>query len=42
VEDNLILAQRVVRKRSKSDALKKAHMLLEKVGIKDKARVFPG
>ena len=41
VEDNLILAQRVVRKRSQADCMKKAHMLLEKVGIKDKARVFP-
>ena len=42
VLDNVTLAQRVVRKRSKKDSLEKAMQLLEKVGIKDKAGVFPG
>ena len=41
VLDNITLAQRVVRKRSKSDALEKADMLLKKVGIQDKSGAFP-
>ena len=42
VLENVTLAQRVVRKRSKSESLEKAMQLLEKVGIKDKAGVYPG
>ena len=42
VLDNVTLAQRVVRKRSKKDSLEKAMQLLDKVGIKDKAGVYPG
>jgi polar amino acid transport system ATP-binding protein len=42
VLENVTLAQRVVRKRSKKDSLDKAMQLLDKVGIKDKAGVFPG
>ncbi len=41
VLDNISLAQRVVRKRSKSEALQKTMSLLEKVGISDKANVYP-
>lgn len=41
VLDNISLAQRVVRKRAKNDANKKAMSLLEKVGISDKANVYP-
>lgn len=41
VLDNVTLAQRVVRKRSAEEALKKAMMLLDKVGIQDKAQVYP-
>jgi polar amino acid transport system ATP-binding protein len=41
VVDNITLAQRVVRKRSQEEARKVAHDLLEKVGIPDKANVFP-
>ena len=41
VLDNITLAQRVVRKRSRSDALEKANMLLKKVGIQDKSGAFP-
>jgi len=41
VIDNITLAQRVVRKRSKSDAIDKASQLLKKVGIQDKAGAFP-
>jgi len=41
VMDNLILAQTVVRKRNKAEALKNAKMLLEKVGIPEKANNFP-
>ncbi|OQX27696.1 MAG: peptide ABC transporter ATP-binding protein [Desulfobacteraceae bacterium IS3] len=41
VLDNVTLAQRVVRKRSAEEALKKAMMLLDKVGIQDKAKVYP-
>lgn len=41
VEDNVILAQRVVRKRSLSEAKERTATLLTKVGIQDKAKVFP-
>jgi polar amino acid transport system ATP-binding protein len=39
--ENVTLAQTVVRKRSTEDAHKKAMALLEKVGIPDKAKVYP-
>jgi polar amino acid transport system ATP-binding protein len=38
---NITLAQTVVRKRSKADAHEKAMTLLDKVGIQDKAEVYP-
>jgi polar amino acid transport system ATP-binding protein len=38
---NITLAQQVVRKRSKTDAHKKAMELLAKVGIQDKVGVYP-
>ena len=41
VMENITLAQVVVRKRSKEEADQKAMGLLEKVGIKDKAGVYP-
>ena len=41
VFENVALAQRVVRKRSKAEAKEKAMMLLDKVGIQDKAGVYP-
>ncbi|RJP78472.1 MAG: amino acid ABC transporter ATP-binding protein [Desulfobacteraceae bacterium] len=41
VLENITLAQITVRKRSKADAHDKAMHLLEKVGITDKARVYP-
>ncbi|MGD9016335.1 MAG: amino acid ABC transporter ATP-binding protein [Desulfobacterales bacterium] len=41
VFENITLAQTVVRKRPKAEAAKKANMLLEKVGIKDKANAYP-
>ena len=41
VLDNVALAQIVVRKRSKKEAHERAIALLEKVGISDKANVFP-
>jgi polar amino acid transport system ATP-binding protein len=41
VQDNITLAQRVVRKRSRNAAEEKADFLLRKVGIKDKAGVYP-
>jgi polar amino acid transport system ATP-binding protein len=41
VMENITLAQRIVRKRSKQQSDEKAFALLEKVGIKDKAAVFP-
>ncbi|PID60287.1 peptide ABC transporter ATP-binding protein [candidate division KSB3 bacterium] len=41
VLDNVTLAQRVVRKRSQKEAEDKAAELLDKVGIPDKAKVFP-
>jgi len=41
VFENVTLAQQVVRKRNKQEAADRAMSLLEKVGIKDKANVFP-
>ena len=41
VLENVTLAQMVVRKRSKTDADEKAFELLDKVGIRDKANVYP-
>jgi len=41
VFENITLAQKVVRKRSKSDAEKKTNALLKKVGIQDKSGAFP-
>lgn len=41
VFDNITLAQKVVRKRTKAEASDKANSLLNKVGIKDKANVYP-
>jgi polar amino acid transport system ATP-binding protein len=41
VLNNITLAQTVVRKRSKADAVNKAMALLDKVGIKDKAEAYP-
>ncbi len=41
VLDNLTLAQKAVRKRSKKEAEQIAFQLLEKVGIPEKANVFP-
>ncbi len=41
VLNNITLAQTVVRKRSKAEAVKKAMALLDKVGIKDKADAYP-
>ena len=41
VLENVTLAQRVVRKRSKQASLDKAMQLLDKVGIRDKAGVYP-
>jgi polar amino acid transport system ATP-binding protein len=42
VMDNLTLAQRQVRKRSKAEAENIARQLLKKVGIPEKERAFPG
>jgi polar amino acid transport system ATP-binding protein len=42
VLDNIMLAQRVVRKRDKKDAEKISKDLLDKVGIPDKADARPG
>jgi len=42
VLDNLLLAQLIVRKRSKEEAQKVALALLDKVGIPDKATAHPG
>jgi polar amino acid transport system ATP-binding protein len=42
VLDNIMLAQRIIRKRSKGEAQKVAMVLLEKVGIPEKAKAFPG
>ena len=41
VFDNITLAQKVVRKRSKGDAEAKTNALLKKVGIQDKSSAFP-
>jgi polar amino acid transport system ATP-binding protein len=41
VFDNITLAQKVVRKRSKGDAEEKTNALLKKVGIQDKSGAFP-
>ena len=41
VLDNLMLAQRVVRKRPRGESEKVARELLEKVGIPDKALAYP-
>jgi polar amino acid transport system ATP-binding protein len=41
VLQNLTLAQLVVRKRSKDEAEKIAYKLLDKVGIREKAHVYP-
>ncbi|MFH1138654.1 MAG: amino acid ABC transporter ATP-binding protein [Pseudomonadota bacterium] len=41
VEDNVSLAQRVVRGRSSSEARDKTHALLQKVGIKEKIDSYP-
>jgi polar amino acid transport system ATP-binding protein len=41
VLDNVTLAQRVVRKRNKEESTLKAMSLLDKVGIQDKAGVYP-
>ncbi len=41
VLENLTLAQLVVRKRGREEARKKAEVLLDKVGIGDKAHVYP-
>jgi ABC-type polar amino acid transport system ATPase subunit len=39
---NVVLPQKVVRKRSEDEATQKAMMLLAKVGITDKADAYPG
>jgi len=41
VQDNVCLAQKVVRKRPQAASIERAHLLLEKVGIKDKADSYP-
>lgn len=41
VLENITLAQKVVRKRSKNDAEEKANALLKKVGIQDKSNAYP-
>lgn len=41
VLDNITLAQRLIRKRSKAESEKTARQLLEKVGIPEKANYFP-
>ncbi len=41
VLDNIMLAQKIVRKRSEKEALKNAMVLLDKVGIPEKAKSFP-
>lgn len=42
VLENIVLAQRVVRKRSRREAEQIAHDLLNKVGIPEKANAYPG
>ena len=39
--ENITLAQRIIRKRSREEAEQKAHELLERVGIPEKADVYP-
>ena len=41
VLDNVMLAQKVVRKRKEKDAFETAMLLLEKVGIPEKAQAYP-
>jgi len=41
VFENITLAQKVVRKRSKEDSEEKANALLKKVGIQDKSNAYP-
>ncbi len=41
VLENVTLAQRVVRKKNKLEAEKTAYQLLDKVGIREKANVYP-
>ena len=41
VLENIILAQKVVRKRKNDDAIEKARMLLQKVGIAEKENEYP-
>ena len=41
VEENIMLAQRIVRKRSQKEAKERTATLLAKVGIQDKAKVYP-
>jgi polar amino acid transport system ATP-binding protein len=41
VMENIVLAQKVVRKRKRAEAEEKAHMLLEKVGIAEKENEYP-
>ena len=41
VKENITLAQKVVRKRSREDCQEKADMLLKKVGIHDKSNAYP-
>ncbi|HDL89495.1 MAG TPA: amino acid ABC transporter ATP-binding protein [Thermodesulforhabdus norvegica] len=41
VLENITLAQLIVRKRAKEEAIEKAMFLLEKVGIPEKANVYP-
>jgi polar amino acid transport system ATP-binding protein len=40
--DNIVLAQRIVRKRSRAEAEQVGRALLQKVGMPDKAAAFPG
>ncbi len=42
VLNNIVLPQRVVRRRTAAEAMAKAEALLAKVGIADKAAAFPG
>ncbi len=42
VRQNVVLPQKVVRRRSEAEAAEKAMMLLAKVGITDKAEAYPG
>ena len=41
VLENIVLAQKVVRKRKSEAAVEKAHMLLQKVGIAEKENEYP-